>query len=255
MGIAALTRPVSVSLSACELTHLERQPIDLGLAFQQHAAYCQALAEAGCQVRSMPALPDQPDAVFVEDVAVVLDELAVITRPGAASRRPEAISAAEALAAYRPLETIQTPGTLEGGDVLRLGRNVYVGLSGRSNAAGIAQFQAILELYGYQVIGVPVSGCLHLKSAVTQVAEQLLLGNPAWVAPEVFQGYKWLSVDPSEPYAANCLWVGCERLYPASFPETRARLAAHGLPVHSLDVSELQKAEGALTCCSLIFAQ
>lgn len=255
MQTIALTRAVSSTLAACELTHLERQPIDLALARRQHHAYTRTLVALGCQLVSLPEAPHLPDAVFVEDVAVVLPELAVITRPGAASRRPEAASVAASLAAYRPLEFIQAPGTLEGGDVLRLGRHVYVGISGRSDTDGITQFQAILAPHGYTVTGVVVSGCLHLKSAVTQVGEHLLLGNPAWVNPEVFHRFNWLDVDPSEPYAANALWINGEVLYPASFPATRARLEAQGLRVRTLDVSELQKAEGALTCCSLIFTK
>ncbi len=249
----AITREVSPAIGRCELTHLERQPIDVELARAQHRAYQACLAGLGCRVETLPAAPELPDSVFVEDVAVVLDELAILTRPGAESRRPEVAAIAEALRPYRPLHAIQAPGTVDGGDVLRVGRCLYVGLSSRSNAAAIEQMREVLAPHGYTVQGVPVAGCLHLKSAVTQVAEATLLINRAWVDPAAFAGLELIEVDPAEPYAANALRVGEELIYPAAFPATRRRLEARGLTVHTVDVSELAKAEGAVTCCSLVF--
>lgn len=249
----ALTREVSLTIGQCELTHLPRRPIDPALAARQHRAYEQALAELGCSVRRLPAEPDLPDAVFVEDTAVVLDEVAVMARPGAASRRPEVASVAQALQAYRDLAWIEPPGTLEGGDVLRVGRSLYVGRSSRTNAAGIEQFRHLVERLGYRVHVVEVHGCLHLKSAVTLVAEGTLLIHRDWIDPQPLATYRLIDVDPAEPFAANALLVGGGVVYPSAYPRTRERLEREGIVVHTVDLTELAKAEGGVTCCSLIF--
>lgn len=242
-------------MTRCELTHLPRAAIDVALAVAQHRAYEQALAALGCEIVRLPADPDLPDSVFVEDVAVVLDEIAVVTRPGAASRRAEAAAVAEALVPFRRVTAIAAPGTLDGGDVLRIGRRIFVGQSARSNASGIEQLRAVVWPYGHSVTAVPVDGCLHLKSAITQVGPDTVLVNPAWVDGRLFGAARVIEVDPAEPYAANGLRVGESVIYPASFPATRARLEAAGIAVYAIDVSELQKAEGAVTCCSVIFAE
>ena len=250
----AITRGVSAGIAACELTHLERQPIDLVLARAQHRAYEQALARAGCRVESLPALDSLPDSVFVEDTAIVLDEVAIVTRPGAESRRPETDHIAPVLAHYRRVSFIQAPGTLDGGDVLRLGRRIFIGLSGRSDESGIEQLRAVAWPYGHTVTSVPVSGCLHLKSAATEVAAGVVLVNPAWVDAAAFGDVlRVVDVDPEEPYAANGLLAGERLIYPVSFPRTRKRIEAAGIAIEPVDVSELQKAEGAVTCCSLVF--
>lgn len=252
-SLSALTRAVSPTLADCQLTHVVRESIDIDRANEQHAAYRAALVRAGCAVLELPALPDHPDAVFVEDVAIVLDEIAVMTRPGAQSRRGEVESVATALAPYRTLQRIEAPGTIDGGDVLRLGRRLYVGLSGRSNADGIEQLRRLLQPFGYTVAGVPLRDCLHLKSAVTQVATNTLLLQPAWVDAALFPDARIIEVDPDEEHAANALAIGTHAIYPECFPRTRARLEAAGIAILAVDVSELQKAEGAVTCCSLIF--
>jgi dimethylargininase len=249
----AITRDVSPSIGRCELTHLTREPIDVDLARVQHRRYEATLAALGCEVHSLPAAPDLPDAVFVEDVAVVVDEVAIIARPGAPSRRPEVQAVAEALKFYRTLAYIDAPGTLDGGDVLRIGKRVWVGLSGRSNRAAIDQMRAALVPLGYTVEGVPVTGCLHLKSAVTQVAEDAVLVNPAWIDGALFDGMDVIAVDPAEAYGANALLIGSNVIYPTTYPRTRVRLERRGILVRAVDVSELIKAEGAVTCCSLIF--
>jgi dimethylargininase len=249
----ALTREVSPNLSGCELTHLARAVIDPALARAQHREYENCLVRLGCDVRRIPPAPDLPDAVFVEDTAVVLDELAVITRPGADSRRPETGSVAQSLRPFRALRFIEEPATLDGGDVLTLGRHLFVGLSRRTNAAGIEQLRSIVTPYGYRVTAVELSGCLHLKSAVTAVGNEMLLVNPAWVDPGRFAGQTAINVDTSEPFAANALLVNDTVLYPAAYPNTRKSLEAHGLRVATVDVSELAKAEGGVTCCSLVF--
>lgn len=249
----AITRDVSPAIADCELTHLERRPIDYGRACAQHRAYTAALETLGCRVQALAADAQLPDSVFVEDIAVVLDEVAILTRPGAPARRAESTAVAAALSPYRPVRAIEAPGTIDGGDVLRVDRDVFVGVTGRTNQAAIVQLTAVLAPHGYHVHGIPVHGCLHLKSAVTQVAPGTLLVNGAWIDVGVFSGYDILAVEPTEPYAANGLLIDAQLIYPTSFPATARRLEARGISLVPVDVSELQKAEGAVTCCSLVF--
>jgi dimethylargininase len=252
--LVALTREVPPSIARCELTHLAREPIDHGRAAAQHRAYEEALAELGCVVQRLPAEPEMPDSVFVEDAAVVVDEIAVLARPGAESRRGETASVAAALAEHRPVVRISAPGTLDGGDVLRIGQDLWVGLSGRSSPEGVRQLAALLAPFGYQVRGVPVSGCLHLKTAVTHLAARTVLANPHWVAVSALaDDLEVVEVHPDEPMGATALPIGDTVLYPTAFPRTRERIEARGLRVRALDASELARAEGALTCCSIIF--
>jgi dimethylargininase len=251
--ITAITRAVSPALANCELSFISRAPIDLRKARQQHGAYEQFLEKLGAKVVSLPAEPDLPDSMFVEDAAIVLDELAVILPLGSATRRLEVASLVPVLADYRKLEFVALPGTLEGGDVLRIGRKLFVGLTRRSNAEGIRQLAQILEPYGYEVSTVPVTGCLHLKSAVTYLGGDTLLANKSWFDTTSLASYNMIEVDPTEPHAANALAVGNTVILPASFPRTRAAVEAAGFQVAALDISELQKAESGLTCSSLVF--
>jgi dimethylargininase len=246
----ALTRHVPSSIVHCELTHLDRQPIDLGRARAQHAAYEQALIEAGCAVEHLPAADDLPDSVFVEDTAIVFAELAVITRPGAESRRGETDSVATALARYRPLAFIEAPAVMDGGDALCVGRNIYAGLSTRTNHAAVEQLARILEPHRYRVHGVAVQGCLHLKSAATEAGDGMVLVNPEWVDASLFD--RTIRVDPGEAYGANVLRAGGSLLAAAAFPRTNARLREAGFNVREVEAGELAKAEAALTCCSLL---
>lgn len=248
----ALTRAVSPELVNCELTHLQRTPIDYELAVQQHAAYEDALREMGFTVRRLPETPDLSDSVFVEDTAVVFPELAIITRPGAESRRPETETMARVLKEYRDLHHIQPPGTIDGGDVLVLGKEVYIGLSRRTNKEAIRQVSEILEPKGYRVTAVPITKCLHLKTAVSFVDEELLLINPEWVSPETFPGYRCEPVDPDEPYGANLIRHKNYALCPKAFPRTAEWLSGLGCDVILVDQSELAKAEAGLTCCSVL---
>jgi len=250
--LIAYTREVSPTLADCELTHLAREPLDVARAAQEHEAYEALLSQLGATVHHLPAEPTLPDAVFVEDTVVVLDEIAVITRPGVASRRPETPSTAAALAAHRSLAHIREPGTLDGGDVLVAGRRVFVGVSSRSNRVAIEQLDGILRPFDYEVIPVGFDGCLHLKSGVTQVADDLVLLNPTWVDPGVFAGFRTVAVDPTEPHAANALALGGSVIHPQHFPRTRARLEAEGLRVAPIATSELAKAEAGVTCCSIL---
>jgi dimethylargininase len=249
----AITRQVSPAINQCELTHITRQPINYERACAQHKQYEEALHSLGMKIISLDAEADLPDSVFVEDVALVLDECAVMLNPGASSRRPEVASVEKALASYREIFHIQPPGTVDGGDILRVDKTIYIGLSSRSTEDAIEQLRAILEPRGYQVRAVNVTGCLHLKSAVTQVSEDTLLINPKWVLKEVFSGMQFIEVDPSETYAANAVLVDDVIIYPSSFPKTRANLEQEGINLLIVDADELAKAEGAVTCCSLIF--
>jgi dimethylargininase len=249
----AITREPSRSLGNCELTHLDRKAIDVELAALQHLRYEQYLEQFGCSVIRLPAEHDLPDAVFVEDAAVVFPEAAVITRPGAESRMAETITMADELKKWRSLLFIEAPGTLDGGDVLTLGKNVYVGISGRSNENGIEQFRRHLKPFGYTVTGVPVRGCLHLKTALAPVYDDLMLINPKWVAPGVFEGVTCVPVHASEPYGANLMRFGNAALCSQTFPHTIEWLTGHGLDVYTIDYSEMAKAEAGLTCCSVIF--
>ena len=248
----ALTRPVPDTLADCTLTHIDRSAVDLGLARAQHAAYEAALERHGWGVERLPAAHSLPDSVFIEDTAVVLDEIAVITRPGATSRQHETEDVAVALGRYRRLAVIAAPGTLDGGDVLRAGRDLYVGMSGRTNAEGLRQLAAIASSYGYQVHGVATRGCLHLKSAATCAGERLLVINPDWLDVGQVPGFECIAVDPAEPFAANLVRLGESVLVSATAPRTRDRLERRGVSTDAVDVSELAKAEGALTCCSLL---
>jgi dimethylargininase len=248
----AITRAVSRSIINCELTHLERTSIDLELARDQHKQYENALKTVGCDVISLPEMPDLPDSVFVEDTAVVLDEAAIITNPGAVSRHAEVDLIAGVLRKYRKLIRIEPPATVDGGDVLVVDKKIYVGLSRRSNPEAIEQMQNSLQDYGYKVSGIEVTGCLHLKSAVTQVAARTLLINPKWVDQSCFDEMNFIEIDESEPFAANALSIGDKVIYPAEFPKTRAKLEEAGIDLVLVDAGELAKAEGAVTCCSLI---
>ena len=253
MARIALTRPVPRSIVNCELTHLERTPISWERASAQHAEYEAMLRALGCDVVHLPGQDDQPDSVFIEDTALVFDEVAVITHPGAESRRGEVAIVADALRAHRRTIAVAAPGTLDGGDVLRVGRLLYVGMSGRSNADGARQLADALWPFGYSVAAAELRGALHLKTAVSTLPDGRLLLNPLMVDGDAFDGAQWLEVDPSEPMAANVLVVGETVLCPAAAPLTQRRLEAEGYQVVSVDASELAKAEGGLTCCSLIF--
>ena len=248
----AITREVSPAFEACELTHLARVPIDVALARAQHAAYEHALADAGYVVEHLDADTAMPDSVFVEDMAVVFDELAIITRPGAESRRIETPLVAAALAQYRPLHAIAAPGIVDGGDVLVAGHQVFVGRSTRTNASAIDQMRRLLAPFGYTVCEVCVTGCLHLKSAVTVIDDGVLLVNPEWMDTRAFGGFEFVDVDPGEPTAANALRLADRLIASSSFPRTAERLVRRGLRLQLVDAGEVAKAEGAVTCCSLI---
>ncbi|MEO6113349.1 MAG: dimethylarginine dimethylaminohydrolase [Sphingomicrobium sp.] len=252
--ITAFTRAVSPRLADCALTHLIRSPIDPARASLQHAAYEAALAGAGCRIVRLPDLPDHPDGVFVEDTAILLGDDAIITRPGAPSRAEEADSTATGLDTHVRVHRLAA-GTLDGGDVLRIERTIYVGLSSRTDAAGAAALAELAAPLGYRLVIVEPARCLHLKTAVTfagrdRSGRPTILVNPDWVDPGLFEGVHALEV--AEPSAANCVRVGDTLILPRGNPRTAERLAACGFNLAEVDVSELQKAEAGVTCMSLV---
>lgn len=251
--LLAITRAVSPSINRCELTHLSRATIDYKRACEQHRQYENALRSLGVEVITLPEEPDLPDSVFVEDTALVLDECAVITRSSKDSRKAETLTIEKTLAPFRTLFHIKEPGTLDGGDILCVGKNIYVGISTRSNQAAIEQLQEYIVPFGYVVKGVSVTDCLHLKSAVTAVKDDTLLINPEWVNKDDFSDMKFIEVAPSEPFAANAVLINDYIIYSTSYPNTQMRLSDAGIRMVLIDSDELTKAEGALTCCSLIF--
>jgi dimethylargininase len=245
----AFTRAVSPRIAECELTHLERVPIDAARAVAQHAAYERALTEAGFEIVRLPELPDDPDAVFVEDTALLLGEHAVITRPGVASRANETDSTAEGVRGHFELHRIET-GHLDGGDVLRIGPRLYVGTSTRTDREGIAALAQIVTPLGFEVVTAQAGACLHLKTGATFAGDDVLLYNPDAIDPAQFSGVEPLAVD--EPAAAICARGGDKLILPAGNPRTAERLRNRGFSVVEVDVSELQKAESGVTCMSLI---
>jgi dimethylargininase len=252
MRLLALTRSVPASIQNCELSFLTREPLDFARAVAEHDLYEAALVRLGCTVQRLPDAPDQPDSVFVEDTAVVFDELAVIARPGAVSRRSETEAMAGALTRYRRLVHIEAPGTLDGGDVLVTPGRVFVGISGRTNADGAHQLERLLAPHGFVVVTVPVAGCLHLKSAATLAAPTTMVISPDWVDATYFDGFDLIEVDRAEPAAANVLRIGGHILCAKEHVETRRRIEARGFVTVSVPAGELAKAEGGVTCCAVI---
>jgi dimethylargininase len=246
----AFTRAVSPRLAECETTQAGR--VDVARAIAQHAAYEQALAEGGLEVRRLAPLDDLADAVFVEDTALLLGEHAVILRPGAASRAGETESTAEGLADAFIVHRLGA-GHVDGGDVLRIGRSLYVGLSSRTDQAGLQALRETVAPLGYDVVPVPVAGGLHLKSAATCVAG-VLVHNPDWVSASHFADVEPVAVAAGEAYGGNVLKAGATLLAAADSPRTASALAARGFDVVTLDISEMRKADAALTCMSLISA-
>lgn len=248
----ALLRTPSPSLARCELTHIDRVEIDIDRALEQHHAYAALLTRLGAEVTILGPLADHPDSCFVEDAALAFPECFVLTLPGAASRRSEPAQLRPALPADRPVVTLTGSGTIDGGDVLHIGRAMFVGLTSRTNADGIEALRQSLTLHGYSVIAVPGDAALHLKTAVTAASDQCVLINPNLIDRAVFAAYDQIECDPTEPFAGNCLRVGDTLVMQADHSRTADRLRAAGFAVESADVSEFAKAEAGLTCLSLL---
>ena len=257
----ALTHQPSPNMQACERTFVPHLPIDFSLAVRQHAAYCQALADCGAQVRTLDVNSALPDCTFIEDTAVVLDEVAILCSMGTPSRQPETLGIEPVLREYRPLERgildnglrILPPATLEGGDVLRIGRRLLVGQSRRTNAAGIAALQAIAARFGYLVTSIPVHHSLHLKTACTALPDGRLLVNPAWIDLRSLADFSVIHIPAAEPWGANLCLAGRTVLLPAAQVQTAQLVSQLGFAVKPVEISEFSKAEGGVTCLSLIF--
>ncbi len=251
--LIAMTRGVSPAFEQCQLTHIPRVNIELDLARSQHEEYEDCLRALGCTVQRVASGPEIPDSVFIEDTAVVFDELALITRPGAPLRRLETRAVEESLEPYRTILRIEPPGTLDGGDVVQVGKRIFVGQSSRTNFDAVGQMQKLLGMHGYSVHPVTVRGCLHLKTAVTCIREDTLLINREWVSVDDFPEFDLIDVHPDERFGANALRIGERIIYPSSFPRTRKLMEQRGFEIEAVGVEELGKAEGGVTCCSLVF--
>lgn len=251
--LIAITHTISPKLDQCELSFRKREPIDIPLAVRQHAAYCEMLRRHGVSVIELSVNKQYPDSVFVEDNAVVVDEAAIICRMGTRSRRGEEKAIRVELAKYRKTIQLQPPATLEGGDVLKMGKTIFVGETARTNAAGIKALSEILSPFDYRVIPVRVSGCLHLKSACTALDDSTIIANPNWFDAAPFHDYNIIPVPEDEPEAANVLRINEVVCLIESFPKTARLVRESGYRVETIDISELLKAESGLTCCSIIF--
>jgi dimethylargininase len=252
-SMLALTHVPSPSLAQCQLTYVAPAPIDYGRAVQQHEAYCQMLRRAGSDVRTLDVNHDLPDSVFIEDTAVVLDEVALLASMGASTRRAEPAGIEPELRRYREVERVEPPATLEGGDVLRIGRTLLVGLSSRTNAAGVEALQRIGRRFGYDVRPVPVGRCLHLKSACAALPDGRLLVNPDWMDSRAFREFDVVRVPIAEPDGANLLLLGTRVCLPLAHPQTAELVRQLGFEAETVDISEFAKAEGCVTCLSLLF--
>ncbi|MBI3863273.1 MAG: dimethylargininase [Planctomycetia bacterium] len=242
----------SPRMGDCQLTFVSRSAIDGARALAQHAAYRQVLEECGARVETLEADPDLPDCVFIEDTVVVLDEVAIVCQPGAESRRAETTAVESALRNDRPIERIEAPATLEGGDVLRVGRTLLVGLSSRTNAAGVERLAEIAGRRGYTVRGVPVTGCLHFKTACTALPDGRLLMNPAWIDVAAVREFHRVAVPYAEPWGANIACLEDQVLAAAAHVETADLIRRLGFPLRTVDLDEFAKAEGGVTCLSIL---
>lgn len=249
-----ITHRPSVNLENCELTYvLDAEPIDYNKALLQHRHYCQMLKRCGAKVTVLKDNPELPDSVFVEDPIVVFDELAIVTSIGVSSRREEIPVLKRYFEPLRPLYSIQLPAKLEGGDVLTIGRNVYVGQSSRSNYQGYLQLKQILEPFGYHLIPMAVTGCLHLKTAVCALDEETVLLNPRWIDTTPFTSYKIIEVVTTEPFASNVMPINDTICMNGQNTQMVERVSQLGYQVETVDISEFVKAEAGLTCMSVRF--
>lgn len=250
--LRVLMRRPSKSLSRAELTHVKRQIIDTTLAASQHQAYRLAVGSLVNEVIELPELEDYPDSVFVEDTLLAFPECYVLTRPGAISRRNEPTHIHQALPADRPIFRIQEPATMDGGDVLTIGKSVFVGISTRTTADAVAELRSLLRPFGYTVTGLSLGQALHLKTAVTALDDTTVVMNPHWIRADLFAGYRIIKIAPDEPFAANILNVRGTRFIQQSCTETAAQLQHEGYEVRRLEISEFAKAEAGLTCMSVV---
>jgi dimethylargininase len=253
--LSFVTQRVSQALEKCELTFVESSPINIEKAGKEHTDYCKMLEGCGAQVITLEDNEESPDSVFVEDPIIVFDEIAVMTSMGVESRRREGAALATFFKRYRQLEQITLPAKIEGGDVLRIGRTIYVGESPRTDSTGVEALASIMSRFGYETIPVPVSGCLHLKTGCTALDEQTVIINPDWVDPQPFEPFTKLTTLSEEPFGTNVLPVNGTICMNEAFPATIEMVRSHGYRVTSTDISEFVKAEAGLTCMSVPFNQ
>jgi dimethylargininase len=247
MAIVRMPSPtLAKGLTSSDLGHPEYT-----MFLTQHLSYTAVLRSLDLKILKLPSLPEFPDAHFIEDVAVITPEVAVITRPGAPERLGEIEHIRDVLSDLRPLEAIEEPGTLDGGDVMQIEQTVYVGISERTNEAGADQLAQILAPYGYQTHKVPLVEGLHLKSNVNYIGRNTLLLTEAWASHPLFEAFDKIIVPAEEAYAANALLVKNRLLTPMDFPETHALLREAGFEILEIDATEMQKLDGGMTCMSL----
>jgi len=250
----AIVRRPSPRVADGEVTHLDRVPLDVPRALAQHAAYCDLLRTLGLRLIEAPEAPEHPDGLFVEDALLIIGGQAVLTRPGAASRAGEVASIEPVVEALGlPIERIREPGTLDGGDVLAVGHHVFVGRSTRTNDAAIAQLAEIMAPLGRSVVAAEVTGCLHLKSAITALPDGSLIAVPGWIDPSFFTDLGYEVHLAEERSGGDVLWHGTTVVLPASAPSTAAKLEELGFDVAPIDVGELEKIEAGVTCMSVLF--
>ena len=251
--IIALTHAPPLDMSAALRTFIDVEPIDLDRVHAQHVAYRNALAAAGAEVVVLDVSREHPDAIFIEDVAVVLDEVAILTSMGAAARRPEVDAIAPTLRTYRSeIVRVELPASLDGGDVLLVGKTMLVGVTTRTNDAAVAALDAIGKCFGYRAKPVRVTGCLHLKTACTALPDGTLLARTKHIALEDVEGFPVVPIGDDEPGGANVVLVGEHVVMGAAFPRTTAMIRARGFEVTTVDLTELAKAEGSATCLSIL---
>ncbi|NNE98545.1 MAG: dimethylargininase, partial [Pyrinomonadaceae bacterium] len=251
--ITAITHRPSSKLTECNLTFLPKSQIDLKLALDQHKVYCQTLEDLGIKVITLTENSSMPDSVFVEDTALVLDEIAIITSMGASSRKPESALIENTLKEFRNTERISPPARIDGGDVLRLGKKLFVGNSTRTNKKAVRALHKLVSPYGYEVIRVKVSDCLHLKTGCSSLDDNTILINPDWINRDSFKEFKQIEVPVDEPFAGCVLRVGDTVLMHSGFKRTIKLVEKYGFNVRPIDISEFQKAEAGITCMSIIF--
>ena len=249
----AVTRCIPHSFLDATVESPPAVPIDIGLARKQHQAYVEALLSFGLTVIQLPADHSHPDCCFVEDCALCVEGVALIANLGAPARRGEELAVAEALRPFLRVERMGEPATLDGGDCLRVGKRIFVGRSKRTNEAGIARVKEVFGPLGYEIIPVPVPGFLHLKCCCSSLGDDAVLLARGTLPPETFGRLPVVLVPREEAYAANCVVVRNKALLPGGFLEAAHAIRAAGLDVIPLDTSEIRKADGSLTCLSILF--
>ncbi len=253
MFTRAIARKPGPNFARGLTTAVSEKPPDYEILANQHAEYIAALESIGLEVLLLEALPDHPDAYFVEDTAVVAADVAVITNPGADARKGEEETIAAVLVKYRKIEKIRPPGTMDGGDVLQVGKHFFIGVSERTNHEGAGQLSHILKGYGYTYTTIAVGEGLHFKSSVNYVGKNTLLVSEDFAGNDHLKGYDTIVVEKAESYAANTLFVNDHLLIPRGYRDTRKNLEALGFKIIELDTSEVRKMDGGLTCMSIRF--